>query len=159
MKTQIPQKVHSPQFSAKSVVTKRLYGSRCHLVRRYALAPVDIVLDVDPAPLPRKGHSNNPLFSAHVYCGQTVAHLIYCWAVVYIFLQIQCNFFCLLNMYYIFAIKFCLLANATIACLLIYVILISWPHSIIILAITTIRLYQMLNSDTLAINFIFTASS
>jgi len=27
---------------------------------------------------PRKGYSS-PLFSAHVYCGQTVAHLSYCW--------------------------------------------------------------------------------
>ena len=29
----------------------------------------DIVLDGNPAPLPKKGHS--PQFSAHVYCGQT----------------------------------------------------------------------------------------
>ena len=29
----------------------------------------------------RKGHSN-PLFSAHVYCGLTVVHLSYCWALV-----------------------------------------------------------------------------
>ena len=28
-----------------------------------------------------KGHSN-PHFSVHVYCGQTVAHLGYCWALV-----------------------------------------------------------------------------
>jgi len=35
-----------------------------------------IVLDGDPAP-PHKGHSP-PQFSAHVYCGQTVAHLSYC---------------------------------------------------------------------------------
>jgi len=33
----------------------------------------DIVLDGNPAP-PQKGHSS-PQFSAHVYCGQTVAHL------------------------------------------------------------------------------------
>jgi len=30
---------------------------------------------------PKKGHS--PHFSAHVYCGQTVAHLSYCWAFVH----------------------------------------------------------------------------
>ena len=30
---------------------------------------------------PRKGHNSSP-FSAHVYCGQTVAHLSYCWALV-----------------------------------------------------------------------------
>ena len=29
------------------------------------------------------GHSSPPHFSAHVYCGQTVAHLSYCWAVVW----------------------------------------------------------------------------
>jgi len=33
--------------------------------------PGHIVLDKDPAPLPKKGHS--PQFSAHVYCGQTPA--------------------------------------------------------------------------------------
>ena len=39
------------------------------------LSPGDIVLDVDPAP-PRRG--TVPLFQAHVYCGQTIAHLSYC---------------------------------------------------------------------------------
>ena len=34
------------------------------------LDPGDIVLDVDPAPLPKKGQS--PQFLADVYCGQTV---------------------------------------------------------------------------------------
>jgi len=45
------------------------------------LGPGNIVLDADPAPPPRKGHSGR-LFSAHVYCGQTVAHLSYCCALV-----------------------------------------------------------------------------
>ena len=36
----------------------------------------DIVLDVDPA-LPRRG--TVPLFLAHVYCGQTDAHLSSNW--------------------------------------------------------------------------------
>jgi len=40
------------------------------------LGPGDIVLDGDPAP-PRKGAQQAP-FSAHVYCGETVAHLSYC---------------------------------------------------------------------------------
>jgi len=35
-----------------------------------------IVLDGDPAPPQKKGAQ--PQFSAHVYCGQTVAHLSYC---------------------------------------------------------------------------------
>jgi len=41
------------------------------------LGPGHIVLDGDPAPPPPKWHSA-PQFSAHVYCGQTVAHLRYC---------------------------------------------------------------------------------
>jgi len=36
------------------------------------LGPGDIVLDGDPA-RPQKGHSSPSQFSAHVYCGQTVA--------------------------------------------------------------------------------------
>jgi len=35
------------------------------------LSPGNIVVDGDPAPLPKKGRS--PQFSAHVYCGQTAA--------------------------------------------------------------------------------------
>ena len=43
----------------------------------YGLGPGDIMKDGDPSPSPpKKGHT--PLFSAHVYCGQTVAHLSYC---------------------------------------------------------------------------------
>jgi len=42
------------------------------------LSPDHIVLDGDAAP-PNKGHST-PLFSAHVYCSQTVVHLSYSWA-------------------------------------------------------------------------------
>ena len=41
------------------------------------LGPGDIVLDGDPVP-PRKG--TKQVFSAHVYYGQTVAHLRNCWA-------------------------------------------------------------------------------
>jgi len=40
------------------------------------LGPSHIVLDGDPVSSSPKGHS--PQFSAHVYCGQTVAHLSYC---------------------------------------------------------------------------------
>jgi len=43
------------------------------------LGPGHIMLDGDPALLPRRGHSSRtPNFSAHVYCGQTVAHLSNC---------------------------------------------------------------------------------
>jgi len=42
-----------------------------------SLGPGHIVLDGDPAPSPKKGAK--PLqFSAHVYCGQTVASLSCC---------------------------------------------------------------------------------
>jgi len=41
------------------------------------LGPGDIVLDGDPAPSHGNGHSS-PHFSAHVYCGETVAHLSNC---------------------------------------------------------------------------------
>jgi len=40
------------------------------LGKQVGLGPEDIVLDGDPAPLPKMGHSS-PHFSAHVYCGQT----------------------------------------------------------------------------------------
>ena len=39
------------------------------LGREVGLVPNDIVLDGDPAPLPKRRQS--PQFSAHVYCGQT----------------------------------------------------------------------------------------
>jgi len=45
------------------------------------LGPDLNVLDGDPAPQPKKA-AQPPQFSAHVYCGQTVAHLSYCWALV-----------------------------------------------------------------------------
>ena len=40
------------------------------------LGPRDIVLDRDPAPPPKGAQPTQ--FSAHVYCGQKVAHLSYC---------------------------------------------------------------------------------
>ena len=42
------------------------------------LSPGDIVLDGDPAAPPSRNKGAQPQFSAHVYCGQTVAHLSYC---------------------------------------------------------------------------------
>ena len=41
------------------------------------LGPGHTVLDGDPAPRPERSIAG-PLFLAHVYCGQTVAHLSYC---------------------------------------------------------------------------------
>ena len=48
---------------------------------KVGIGPGHVVLDGDPTPPPRKG-AQPPQFSAHVYCGQTVAHLSYCWALV-----------------------------------------------------------------------------
>jgi len=42
----------------------------------------DTVLDGDPAPPPTERGTTAPHFSGHVYCGQTVAHLSNCWALV-----------------------------------------------------------------------------
>ena len=58
-----------PQFSAHYC-----YGQTAGwmaLRMEVGLATGHIVLDGDPATLPKKGH--RPEFSAHVYCGQTVA--------------------------------------------------------------------------------------
>jgi len=41
-----------------------------------------IALDWDPAPPPKKMGTRATLFSAHIYCGQTVAHFSYCWALL-----------------------------------------------------------------------------
>jgi len=55
------------------------------LGREVGLGPGHIVLDGDPALPPPKGHSPTPNFG--LYCGQTVAHLSYCWALVLFSLQ------------------------------------------------------------------------
>ena len=58
-----------------SVVAKRLDELRCHLERtKVGLGPSDIVLDADPAPLPKKG-AEPPKFSAHIYRGQTAGYI------------------------------------------------------------------------------------
>jgi len=44
------------------------------------LSPGHIVSYGDPTSSPHKGAQ--PQFSAHVCCGQTVAHLSYCWSLV-----------------------------------------------------------------------------
>jgi len=36
------------------------------------------VLDGDPAPHGKEQNNPPPRFSAHVHCGETVAHLSYC---------------------------------------------------------------------------------
>jgi len=48
---------------------------------KVGLGPGHIVLYGDEAP-PQKGAHQLPNFSAHIYCGQTVAHLTICWALL-----------------------------------------------------------------------------
>jgi len=67
-----------PQFSAHVYRIFYLYLSgwiKTPLSMAH-LGSGQILLDGDPSP-PRKG-LDGPLFSAHVYCGETVAHLSYC---------------------------------------------------------------------------------
>jgi len=61
------------------IVGKRLDGSRFKMLLAIELSldPGDIVLDGDPAP-PTETGTVAPHFLAHVYCGQTVAHLSKC---------------------------------------------------------------------------------
>jgi len=44
------------------------------------LGPGNIVLDADPAP--RSKGPSPPTFWGHIYCGQTIAHLSCCWALI-----------------------------------------------------------------------------
>jgi len=52
-------------------------GIKTPLGTEVRLNPGDIVLDGDPAPPPKRGTAT-PIFSAHNYSGQMVAHLSYC---------------------------------------------------------------------------------
>ena len=62
-----------PNFRPMFVVAKRLDGSRCHLVRRSASAQAALNC-MGTSSSPQRG--TVPQFSVHVYCGQTVAHLL-----------------------------------------------------------------------------------
>jgi len=66
----LPKRGIAPNFWTVTVVAKRLDGSRCHLVwPHHVPGPGDIVLNVDPAPLPPKGHSRLPaLFGPCLFC-------------------------------------------------------------------------------------------
>ena len=60
-----------------TVVAKRLDGSRCQLIKRQASAQATLCkMGTQPH------HSSFFPLSAHAYCGQTVAHLSNCWALV-----------------------------------------------------------------------------
>jgi len=68
----IPQKGHSPQFSAHVYCCQTAVSVciRIPLGTEVGLSLGDIVLDWDPASPPRKGNSRHQ-FSANVCCGQT----------------------------------------------------------------------------------------
>jgi len=59
-------------FWPMSVVAKRLYRLRCHLIgTEVGLGPGDFVFDGDPARPREKKHTHPTQFLAHVFCGQT----------------------------------------------------------------------------------------
>jgi len=81
MGTQLPLQKgggeHSPQFLAHVCSGQTAGWTKMPLGMEIDLGLGDIVLDGDPAP-PQKGAQQPSLFTAHVYCGQTVAHLSCC---------------------------------------------------------------------------------
>jgi len=76
-----PKKGHSPQFWAHVHCCQTTGWIKMSLGMEVGLGPDDFVLDGDPAPPRKKGEQPPPIFG-DVYCGQTVAHLSYCWALV-----------------------------------------------------------------------------
>ena len=70
-----PRGAAPSKVSAMSVVAKQLDGSRCHWYEGRPW-PRPRSVTWGPTSPSQKGHS--PQFSAHVYCGRTVAHLSYC---------------------------------------------------------------------------------
>jgi len=71
-----PPKGHSPQFSAHVCCGQTAGWIKMPLGREIDVGPGDIVLD--GAKLHPERGTAAALSSAHVYCGQTVAHLSYC---------------------------------------------------------------------------------
>jgi len=77
-----PQKRgHSPQILAHVCCGQTAGWIKMPLGTKVGLGSGCIVLHGDIASPSHKGYS--PQFSAHVYCGQMVAHLSYCWALVF----------------------------------------------------------------------------
>jgi len=74
-----PQKGHcSPQFLAHVYSGQTAGSIKMPLGKEVVLGPGNIVLDGDPAAL----HECDTAAPSLFYCGQTVAHLSYCWALV-----------------------------------------------------------------------------
>ena len=74
MGTQLPRQKGAQLPNAHVFCVQTAGCIRIPICTEVGIGPGDIVLDVGPAELPQMGH---PPFSAHVYCGQTVAHLSY----------------------------------------------------------------------------------
>jgi len=64
------------QFSAHVYYRQAAGWIKMPLGTKVGLGPGCIVIHGDTAPSPKRGTA--PQFLAHVYCGQTVAHLSYC---------------------------------------------------------------------------------
>jgi len=69
METQLHPKKRGPQFLAHVCCGKMAGLTKVPLGMEVGLGAVNIVLDGDPAPPSKKGHS--PHFSSDVYCAQT----------------------------------------------------------------------------------------
>ena len=90
-----------PNFRPMSTVEKRLDASGYPLATEVDLGSGHIALDGDPASSPERSTAA-PLFLAHAYFGQTVAHLSYCWALVTTFMS-RCDW----SMMYVFSLQMC----------------------------------------------------
>jgi len=79
MGTQLPspkrgQSFSAPNFRPTSIVVKRLHGSRCHLVLRYASGYATLCSMWTQLPSENR-HIKPTQFLAHVYCGQMAGRI------------------------------------------------------------------------------------
>jgi len=78
--TQLPLKRAQPPLYGPVYCGQTARWLKMPLGTKVGLGPGHIVLDGDPAPSPLQKGGHSLQFSAHVYCGQTVALLSYCIA-------------------------------------------------------------------------------
>jgi len=81
-----PKGAQSAQFSAHVHCDQTAGWINMPLDMEVGLGPGDFVLDGNPVPPKKRGYSPQkgarPQFWAHACCGQTIAHLSYCWSLV-----------------------------------------------------------------------------
>jgi len=84
METQLPapKRGTASQFSAHVCCGQTAGWIKMSLGREVGLGPGDILLNRTQLLPPKTKGGHSPHFLALVYCGQTVAHLSNCWAVV-----------------------------------------------------------------------------